>query len=271
MAQLINTICIPEQQSESASYTLLASRGINSLHRRYFMASLGFHLIALLMLMILGARNARHKEAVIIDFDLSEPAPQCSRIEKKASAAAECSQAVSPPASQPALQPPLQQAVMTRAAEPPPALSSASVQSVSAPTVTSAVVKAGIGVGREVSMAGSQQAAVPNVGAGTVSDREYLVEQKKKKYLKEHFEYIRELVTKKLSYPAVARRMEWSGKVVLAFVVKEDGGVDSLRLKESSGHKVLDNSAMDTVRSVAPFPKPPVAAEIVIPVQFRLQ
>jgi protein TonB len=65
--------------------------------------------------------------------------------------------------------------------------------------------------------------------------------------------------------------MEWSGKVILAFVVTEDGGVRSVQIKESSGYSVLDNSAMNTVRSVAPFPRPPVAAEIVIPVHFRLQ
>jgi len=83
--------------------------------------------------------------------------------------------------------------------------------------------------------------------------------------------HIRDLIIKHLTYPQIARRMEWSGRVVLAFVVAADGSVRSVHIKESSGYPALDNSAMETVKSVAPFPKPPAAAEIVMPVQFRLQ
>jgi protein TonB len=96
-------------------------------------------------------------------------------------------------------------------------------------------------------------------------------EKARQKYLKEHFTYIRDLVIKRLSYPAVARRMGWNGRVVLAFVVAEDGTILSLQIRNSSGYQVLDTCAVDTVKSIAPFPRPPVAAEIVIPVHFRLQ
>jgi protein TonB len=96
-------------------------------------------------------------------------------------------------------------------------------------------------------------------------------EKAQQKYLKEHFTYIRDLIIKRLSYPAVARRMGWSGRVVLAFVVAEDGTILSLQIRNSSGYQVLDTCAVDTVKSIAPFPRPPVAAEIVMPVHFRLQ
>jgi periplasmic protein TonB len=111
--------------------------------------------------------------------------------------------------------------------------------------------------------------AVPSPGGSPAG--EISVEQVRKKYLKEHFSYIRDLIVKKLDYPPVARRMEWSGRVILAFVVAEDGDVRSVQIKESSGYPLLDNSAVDTVKRVAPFPRPPVSAEIVMPVHFKLQ
>lgn len=89
-------------------------------------------------------------------------------------------------------------------------------------------------------------------------------------YLKEHFTYIRDLIGKRLSYPPVARRMGWSGKVVVAFTIAEDGSVQSIRVRESSGYQMLDSCALSTITTIAPFPRPPVAAEIVVPVHFRL-
>ncbi|GFO61907.1 hypothetical protein GMST_42320 [Geomonas silvestris] len=89
-------------------------------------------------------------------------------------------------------------------------------------------------------------------------------------YVKEHFAYIRDLVTRRLAYPPLARRMNWSGKTVVSFVIQEDGSISTLKVVESSRHAILDQSALDTVRAVAPFPKPPVRAEIVLPVHFAL-
>ena len=90
------------------------------------------------------------------------------------------------------------------------------------------------------------------------------------RYLKEHFTYIRDLITNQLVYPPMARKMNWSGKVVVAFVITEEGAVHSIRVIETSGFRILDKSAVETVRSVAPFPKPPQRAEIVVPINFRM-
>lgn len=95
-------------------------------------------------------------------------------------------------------------------------------------------------------------------------------ESAKQRYLREHFSYIRELVAKKIVYPAIARKMGWGGKAVVAFTVTEDGSADNIRLVQSSGVPILDKSALETVRRASPFPRPPVRAEIVIPVLFRL-
>lgn len=95
-------------------------------------------------------------------------------------------------------------------------------------------------------------------------------EIQQRQYLKEHFNYIRDLIGKRLVYPSMARRMHWQGKTVVAFVIKQDGSVHSLRVVKTSGFALLDRCAIETVRDAAPFPRPPVQAEIVLPVSFNL-
>lgn len=95
-------------------------------------------------------------------------------------------------------------------------------------------------------------------------------EKAHQRYLKEHYTYIRDLITNRLVYPPLARKMNWGGKVILAFVITEEGAVHSIRVVESSGFRILDKNAMETVRGLAPFPKPPGRAEIVVPINFRI-
>jgi periplasmic protein TonB len=106
--------------------------------------------------------------------------------------------------------------------------------------------------------------------SATASDERPTPERIQQRYLKEHFAYIRDLITRQLAYPPMARKMGWSGKTVVAFVIAEDGTVHDLRVVDSSGFQILDKSATETVRNVAPYPKPPVRAEIVVPINFRM-
>jgi protein TonB len=116
----------------------------------------------------------------------------------------------------------------------------------------------------------SSSATLPGqTTAPSVEDRP-TPEKAQQRYLKEHFAYIRDLITKQLAYPPMARKMHWSGKVVVAFIVAEDGTVHNVRVLETSGFPILDRSATETVQNVAPFPKPPVRAEIVVPVHFKM-
>lgn len=92
----------------------------------------------------------------------------------------------------------------------------------------------------------------------------------KERYLKENFLYIKESVQSKIVYPRIARKMGWQGRVLISFVICKDGSVKDIRIVESSGFKALDNNAVKVIREVAPFPKPPVSAEIIIPVTYRL-
>ncbi len=50
------------------------------------------------------------------------------------------------------------------------------------------------------------------------------------------------------SYPMVARRMGWEGKVVLNVEVLAEGSCGAVNVFRSSGHEVLDNAAVATVK-----------------------
>ena len=90
-------------------------------------------------------------------------------------------------------------------------------------------------------------------------------------YTKEQFVYIRDLVLKRLTYPPEAKKRGWEGVVLVCFVIRENGTVEQLRVMKSSGHEVLDEHAIRTIRSVQPYPRPPVKAELIIPIAFKLE
>jgi len=90
-------------------------------------------------------------------------------------------------------------------------------------------------------------------------------------YTKEQFVYIRDLVLKRLTYPPEAKKRGWEGVVLVCFVIRENGTVEQLRVMKSSGHEVLDEHAIRTISSVQPYPRPPVKAELIIPIAFKLE
>jgi len=108
--------------------------------------------------------------------------------------------------------------------------------------------------------------------AGTVSggNAAEITEGAKAGYLREHFTYIRDRIMKNLSYPQAARKMGWSGKVTISFVICENGNAEDIKIIESSGFGILDRSAVETLRKVLPFPEPPLRAQIVIPIAYKL-
>ncbi|MBA4390965.1 MAG: hypothetical protein C0399_08505 [Syntrophus sp. (in: bacteria)] len=105
-------------------------------------------------------------------------------------------------------------------------------------------------------------------GHGTGSgDANVLAEQ----YLAEHYAYIRNLIMKHLKYPQMAKKMGWKGKVVVSFLIKESGRVDNSKIIISSGYDVLDRNVLSVIKEVQPFPKPPVKAELIIPITYKLE
>jgi periplasmic protein TonB len=92
----------------------------------------------------------------------------------------------------------------------------------------------------------------------------------KAKYLKDHFAYIKDLVQKCVSYPRMAKKMGWEGKVVVAFTVLADGTARDVKVIQSCGIDILNTSAVEAVKKACPFPKPPAEAQIVLPVVYKL-
>lgn len=91
-----------------------------------------------------------------------------------------------------------------------------------------------------------------------------------KDYIKMHFSYIKEIVQANVSYPVMARRMGWEGKVLVSFTVCVDGRVEDVQVVKSCGFKILDKSAMETIEKCAPFPAPPLRAELTLPITYQL-
>lgn len=77
------------------------------------------------------------------------------------------------------------------------------------------------------------------------------------------------------SYPNKARRRQLEGTVILEVLVNAMGGVDELKVKESSGHEVLDRAALAAVKAWMFEPGRrnglAVAMKVLVPVRFELK
>lgn len=93
----------------------------------------------------------------------------------------------------------------------------------------------------------------------------------RKRYLSEHFAYIKNIIQENITYPPRAQRMGWQGKVIVDFIILENGNAFTIKIAKSSGFAVLDDNVIKTVEAVAPFPKPPVKAELRVPITYRLE
>jgi protein TonB len=76
-------------------------------------------------------------------------------------------------------------------------------------------------------------------------------------------------------YPGKARHRRLEGTVILEVRVSSEGRVDDLRIKESSGHRILDQAAMSSVRTWEFEPGRRnglrIAMTVMVPVRFTLQ
>lgn len=77
-------------------------------------------------------------------------------------------------------------------------------------------------------------------------------------------------------YPRLAQRRGWQGTVVLVVHIRPDGRLDEIRIKESSGHAVLDRSAASALGEVERLPQfaERLGSEglaLEIPVTYRLE
>jgi protein TonB len=68
---------------------------------------------------------------------------------------------------------------------------------------------------------------------------------------------LRELIERHKQYPLLARRGRQQGQVVVEFDINRTGELSSARVARSSGHSLLDRSALKAVHAVGRFPEPP--------------
>jgi TonB family protein len=85
---------------------------------------------------------------------------------------------------------------------------------------------------------------------------------------------VMELITRQLTYPAIARRKGWQGVVKLELHIESDGLISALHIDETSGYAVLDRAAMESLQ-LASIPDAVrwldgAAVDIVVPVEYRL-
>ena len=76
-------------------------------------------------------------------------------------------------------------------------------------------------------------------------------------------------------YPGTARRRGYQGIVMLSVLVNEKGRVENLWVAESSGYRILDNSAIKAVRDWAFEPATKANKKVVmwvnVPIRFQLE
>lgn len=51
-------------------------------------------------------------------------------------------------------------------------------------------------------------------------------------------------------YPLMAQRHGWQGEVILSFRIHSDGTITTVQVERSSGHTILDQAALDSLRAI---------------------
>jgi len=79
----------------------------------------------------------------------------------------------------------------------------------------------------------------------------------------------------KPDYPSVAKSRGWTGKVLLRVQVSAQGTSDAVAVEQSSGHEILDESAVEAVKQWRFIPakrgETPVASSVIVPIIFTLR
>ncbi len=117
----------------------------------------------------------------------------------------------------------------------------------------------------------SKAAKVEGTETDTGASSSGSAEEAKDRYLGAHFIYIRDRIFRNLSYPPLARKMGWQGRVTVAFTVCSDGSVEDISIVESSGFAVLDRGAIEAIRRSCPLPRPAMKTAPIMPVVYRLE
>lgn len=83
-------------------------------------------------------------------------------------------------------------------------------------------------------------------------------------------------IAKYKTYPDAARRQRATGETMVAFKIGRDGTLSDVHVVKTSGHDVLDRTAMDVMKRANPLPKLPAELkgetfEFALPMRFTLK
>lgn len=79
---------------------------------------------------------------------------------------------------------------------------------------------------------------------------------------------LRQIVQEALQYPPAARRRGLTGTMHMEIVILASGAISRVSVLQSSSHRILDEAAVEAVRSLPPLPFPPGLS--VRPIRVRL-
>ncbi|OPY00219.1 MAG: Gram-negative bacterial tonB protein [Syntrophorhabdus sp. PtaB.Bin006] len=85
------------------------------------------------------------------------------------------------------------------------------------------------------------------------------------------FNYIRDTVIRNIRYPEKARRIGAEGKVLLSFIVLENGSTGDVKVLKGSGFSLLDESAKEAVMRTTIQRKVPYRVVVVLPIVYELR
>ncbi len=83
---------------------------------------------------------------------------------------------------------------------------------------------------------------------------------------------IRAMIENAITYPAIARKLKLEGVVLVFFILKHDGTVETVKIQSTSGSNILDQKAMQTILSLSgQYPALGKTFELSIPIAFSLK
>lgn len=80
---------------------------------------------------------------------------------------------------------------------------------------------------------------------------------------------IRQEIMRKQFYPGEARAQKLSGTVKVNFRILENGGLDYVRVLKGSGHSILDEAALTTIKKATPLPYYPESIALSLDYQIK--
>lgn len=95
---------------------------------------------------------------------------------------------------------------------------------------------------------------------------------KKIKYfdLEAYAAYVKDFLQKNITYPYIARKRNIEGELLLEVVVETDGRLSDYKILKTSGYKVLDENAANTLKNLMLLIKPDLKATLQFNLVYRL-